>query len=518
MYSSDFGSMPAACIGLQQWRFAGPRGRAPAPYFPASALTAIPDQYIVLVADTVSNVTAMANRVVTKLGGTLLATYDGPKGFAIHLLNGLDSLRSQLGVKLIEQDETLVASVSARIEPNAPWQLDRLDQRDALPFSGTYSYFRAGGGVFVYVIDSGIRTTHDEFQSRAVVGVDFVKDGLNGQDCNGHGTAVASLIGGLRFGVAKSAILVSVRVLDCNASGTKNLLLSALAWVRLNHRAGPAVVNLSIQTAGTSVAIDQAERMLVASGVSLVVAAGNGIVNQPPAVDACTQSPAREPTAITVSATTIVDSRWSLANFGPCVDLFAPGDSVSYASFTSDVATGTGSGTSFAAPLVAGAAALLLEATPLSPAQVASELAANATQGKITDPRGSPNALLFAGVDSVVAIDTVFCNTVSLVSGLYTFHAVTQGIATGVVGTELSIGDDVYPQGSHVLSCDDWSAIPGQPGLGGGCLRQLGDSATTRWTRDSRFTFTSGTAFGLKAMLFFDGQQLTSTVRPVSCP
>ncbi|MEU1280289.1 S8 family peptidase [Streptomyces sp. NPDC005805] len=278
-------------------------------------------------------------------------------------------------------------------QPNATWGLDRIDQRD-LPLSTTYTYDTPAAGVNAYIIDTGIRTSHSEFGGRASVGTDTVGDGRNGQDCQGHGTHVAGTVGGKTYGVAKGVNLIAVRVLDCNGSGTNAAVIAGVDWVTANAKK-PAVANMSLG-GGANTSLDNAVKRSIASGVSYSVAAGNGIPILGWPANACNYSPARVPEAITVGATDSADRRASFSNFGTCLDVFAPGVNVTSAWKDNDTATSTISGTSMAAPHTAGVAALYLAGNPTAtPAQVRDALVANATNGKVTDPRtGSPNKLL----------------------------------------------------------------------------------------------------------------------------
>ncbi|MEY2627822.1 MAG: hypothetical protein RJB08_1581 [Actinomycetota bacterium] len=248
----------------------------------------------------------------------------------------------------------------------------------------------------MYVVDTGIRATHNEFTGRVIPGFDGVLDGNGTDDCHGHGTHVAGTVGGSTFGIAKAVTLVPVRVLGCTGSGYMSTVIQGIDWIVGDHAAGtPAVANLSLGGVKSDL-MNQAVARGVADGVVFVVAAGNANA------DACNASPASEPSAITVGATTSVDARASYSNWGSCVDLFAPGSSITSAGATTDSATATLSGTSMASPHVAGAAALLLETQPdLGPAQVGSRILAGATGDVLSVVgAGSPNKLLFVGTDS----------------------------------------------------------------------------------------------------------------------
>ena len=286
-------------------------------------------------------------------------------------------------VDYIEQDGYVYSSTS---QSNATWGLDRIDQV-SLPLNSTYTYNATGQGVTAYIIDTGILTAHTEFGGRAVRGFDAF--GGNSEDCNGHGTHVAGTVGGNIYGVAKGVKLVGVRVLDCGGSGSWSGVIAGMDWVASNA-SGPSVANMSLG-GGVSTSINDAVNRMYSAGIPVVVAAGNSNTN------ACNSSPASAANAYTVGATTSTDARASYSNYGNCVDIFAPGSSITAAWHTSTTAINRISGTSMASPHVAGVAALYLESNPTASAQAVYDfITTNSSRNKVTSSRSTNNHLVYS--------------------------------------------------------------------------------------------------------------------------
>ncbi|WDZ82957.1 S8 family peptidase [Micromonospora cathayae] len=347
----------------------------------AGGPTAVPGSYLVALTDRAAGGPA-GTRVaaVSDRADALAARYGGTVGHRYgHALNGFEirlpepaarRLAADPAVAWVEQNQTVRPTAT---QTNAPWNLDFLDQ-DSSPLSGTYSYVSTGRGVTAYIIDSGIRLTHVEFGGRARYGYDAVDGAPPADDCTGHGTHVAGVVGGRTYGVAKEVSLVAVKVTSCGSGGTMAQVVAGINWVTSDHQAGqPAVANFSLSGA-ISTALNTAVANSVADGIVYTVAAGNSNTN------ACNYSPGSVPTAVTVGAVQSNGTRASFSNYGPCVDIYAPGVSIRSAWYTSDTAADNLiSGTSQAAPHLAGAAARVLQNHPTwTPDQVIAYLIAEA--------------------------------------------------------------------------------------------------------------------------------------------
>lgn len=337
---------------------------------------------------TFSKGAAIANEIKNVNGKQVNPKYmysEALNGFAGFLTGDqVCNLQKRGNVLSIEKDQEF----SIQIEQSDPtWGLNRIDQRD-LPLDTNYSYNSEGQSIDVYVIDTGILSLHNEFTGRFKAGSNFVKDSRGTEDCNGHGTHVAGTIAGTGYGVAKKASVIPVRVLNCRGSGSNSDIIAGIDWIIERNNISTSIANLSLGGA-TSNLLDQAVNKLIADGVNVVVAAGNSSAN------ACNYSPARVPNAITVAASNNSDQLASFSNFGSCVDIIAPGEKITSAWISSrkcpSNCINTISGTSMAAPHVAGAVARLLSAN-----KSANSVLVNASDGKVSGlPSGTPNKLLY---------------------------------------------------------------------------------------------------------------------------
>ena len=298
-------------------------------------------------------------------------------------------------IQYIQQNQNfalspVISMSNTQVDPE--WGLDRIDER-FLPTNNNYTSDRDGTGVTVYVLDTGIRMSHSEFNGRATSGWDFVGNDGNASDCHGHGTHIAGVIGGNTYGVAKNVNLVGVRMINCEGSTSSDLIVSGLEWV-LHNATPPAIVNMSFGGVTSDLAIDNAVNALIQNNISAVAAAGNNNSN------ACNETPARVPNAITVGSTTSNDARSGFSNKGSCLDVFAPGTNIRSAWKSSNTSHAVMSGTSMSAAFVSGTLALGLQTKPtVSPSVARNSLVDAATLGELSSiGSGSPNKLLFTDV------------------------------------------------------------------------------------------------------------------------
>jgi MYXO-CTERM domain-containing protein len=412
---------------------------APATKFLRTA-EAVPGEYIVVMKGNASPQMASAqlaafdaavNSLAVKHNATVASRYNSALlGFAAKMTEAdAVALSEDPSVAFVEENH--VVRTSAVTQTGATWGLDRVDQL-SLPLNNQFMQLGQGEGATIYVIDTGIRSTHTEFTGRVVAGFTAINDGQGTNDCNQHGTHVAGTAAGTTYGIAKKAKVVPVRVLNCEGSGTGAQVIAGIDYVA--GKATPlSVANLSLGGPASD-AEDAAIRGAVNAGTVMVVAAGNENA------DACGVSPAREPLAITVGATDIADARSSFSNYGTCVDLSAPGSNITSANITSDTATQPLSGTSMASPHVAGAVAAYRAANPsATPAQVAAAITGKAFAGKVTDVKGSPNRLLntrFVDATAPTAAITAPANNASVAASFTVSATVTDA---NLVSVELSV-------------------------------------------------------------------------------
>jgi serine protease len=372
------------------------------------------------------------------------------KGFVARMTAAqAESLAGEPWVRSIEQDGRVDVTSVQDAPPS--WGLDRIDQHGML-LDGEYHYSTAGAGVDIYIVDSGIRATHADFGGRVdtVNAFTAVDDGFGTDDRFGHGTMVAGVVAGATFGVAKAATLHPVRVIDSTGNGTISGLIDGIDWITSQFTSQtarprrPAVVNISLITGG-SPAINYAVNNSITAGVTYVVAAGNT------GDDSCGYSPAGVVAAITVGASNDADNVWSGSNSGTCVDVFAPGVSINTTFVRSDTDTVTTTGTSVAAPHVAGAAALFLAANPTAtPAQVGDAIIAASTPDALAAmPLYTPNRLLY-NTFAIQDRPPVASFTVSCKARTCTFDASASSDDKGIASYSWSFGDGATGTGVTV--------------------------------------------------------------------
>ncbi|MFD0149357.1 S8 family serine peptidase [Streptomyces sp. NPDC127132] len=382
------GTAAAAVTALFAGNLAGAAAPAEGTVHGLGAPGAVSGSFVVIL-DASANKADLAK----KYGGTLERSYGSEvNGFSASGLSVEEAKRlaADPAVGTVVQNKRF--SINETQEKPPSWGLDRIDQAETAG-DEKYTYPDNGGeGVTAYVIDTGVRISHQDFGGRAAHGFDAVDNDQTADDGNGHGTHVAGTIAGTAHGVAKKAKVVAVRVLDDNGSGTTEQVVAGIDWVTQNH-SGPSVANMSLG-GGADEALDAAVKRAIASGVTFAVAAGNE------SSDAGEGSPSRVPEALTVASSTKDDEQSSFSNFGAVVDLYAPGSDITSAWNDSDTGVKTISGTSMASPHVAGAAVLYLAANPTAtPADTAAALTGAATADAIKNPTsGTANKLLKVGV------------------------------------------------------------------------------------------------------------------------
>lgn len=387
----------------------------------ADAANAVPGSYIVVL-----HADAVPEKMAALHGGRVGHVYDvALKGFSVQLTaREARRLAADPAVAYVEADRYVSVAGTQNNPPS--WGLNRIDQRN-LPMDSSYTYPNTAANVRAYIIDTGIRFSHNDFGGRAVSGFDAV-DGGSADDCAGHGTHVAGTVGGSAYGAAKGVTLVGVRVLNCLGQGTSAWVVAGVNWVTGDHDPGElAVANMSLG-GPTDPAIDTAVQNSIADGVTYSIAAGNDNGG-----NACNKSPARVAAAITVGATTSSDARATYSNIGTCLDIFAPGSSITSDWYTTNTATNVLDGTSMATPHVTGAAAMVLSAHPgWTPQQVRDKLVVtDATNGKVTNAgTGSPNKLLFID-NAPPPVPSVFISGPGVIASkaLYTYTAVTANVS-----------------------------------------------------------------------------------------
>ncbi|MBI0297728.1 S8 family peptidase [Streptomyces sp. PRKS01-29] len=354
------------------------------------AKNAVDGSYIVMLKGGKSvKAAAEGKDLAEQYGGKLRRSYDSAiNGFSASGLSDTEAKRLAADPSVAKVVQNHRYTIKGTQEDPPSWGLDRIDQEDTQG-DKKYTYpDSAGEGVTAYVIDTGVRTSHKDFEGRATSGFDAVDNDDSADDGNGHGTHVAGTIAGAEHGVAKKAKIVAVRVLDDQGSGTTEQVVAGIDWVTENHQ-GPSVANMSL--GGTpDEALDAAVQKAIDSGVTFGVAAGNE------SADASQSSPARVKDAITVASSTDQDEQSDFSNYGDVVDIYAPGSDITSDWNTGDDATNTISGTSMATPHVVGAAAVYLSGhQDAKPADVSKALTDGATADKISNPGdGTPNKLL----------------------------------------------------------------------------------------------------------------------------
>ncbi|PWK84268.1 subtilisin family serine protease [Lentzea atacamensis] len=379
----------AAAFGIASTAMWAPAAMAEEAVLPGAGAQAVEGSYIVVLKD---GARTPASALASRYQGSVRHTYSAAlNGFSVTGMSERQARRLAADPDVEFVERNTVATIQDT-QSNPTWGLDRIDQAN-LPLDQKFTYPNTASSVTAYVLDTGIRKTHTEFENRAADGYDFIDNDAVAQDCQGHGTHVAGTVAGKTYGVAKKAKVVGVRVLGCDGSGAWDGIIRGIDWVTANGKK-PAVVNMSLGGGGSNSSLENAVRRSITAGFTYVLAGGNS------GQDACNFTPARTPEAITVGASDRNDKRSiytsGSSNWGSCLDIWAPGSEIVSASHSNDTGTRSMGGTSMASPHVAGAAALYLNANPnATPAQVRDALVRAATPNKLTDIKtGSPNLLL----------------------------------------------------------------------------------------------------------------------------
>lgn len=449
---------------------------------------AIPNQYIVVLDNAASDTTdkdavESAERLNRKYPGNLGKVYSNAiKGYSVEMSAETAEILSQdPGVKYVEEDAEIDPQTT---QTGATWGISRIDEHNyTYPLDQNYDYSATGSGVSVYVIDTGVLTTHPDFGGRAVEAFDAYKENTPMTECNGHGTHVAGTIGSTTYGVAKNVMLYSVKVFPCSGSGTMSDVIAGVDWVT-RRATTPAVANMSL-TGVYSSSLDDAVRSSVASGVTYVVAAGNY------GADACGYSPAHLPEVITVGSTDQRDFRDGISNYGSCVDVFAPGVLITSTWNQIGLPYTAISGTSTASPHVAGVAALYLEANPnAKPSEVQAAITSSATPDVVyNEGLGSPNLFLYSDLSASVGGGT--CSGTSFTgllagSGSVDYKSSSGGFSgsTGQYSANLQMPDGAqFNLTLQKKAKSRWSTVATSSATPTGqSINYNGRSGTYRWT------------------------------------